>query len=46
MPPEETTEEPAVEYTYYYVMKDANITSTDHVFDEVIYSELKPLNKN
>ena len=25
---------------------DANITSTDHVFDEVIYSELKPLNKN
>lgn len=25
---------------------DANITSTDHVFDEAIYSELKPLNKN
>lgn len=25
---------------------DANITSTDHVFDESIYSELKPLNVN
>ena len=25
---------------------DANITSTDHVFDESIYSELKPLNES